>query len=164
MSTTKVTQNMFTGSSVGPWTSYSPVLGTGFGTTTGSSFFWRLITDTGGGLEVEIKGVFKTGTIDSNPGTVKLPNSYTADASRIPLFGNRGIVGEAHCTSATGGNGIWAVQQGQVCIVDSSDYTVLFFANQESTDAASTVTNICVGNTATNNGSKLTVHAVVPVT
>lgn len=70
------------------WQSYTPTIGSGAGTASNVTFFWRQVGDS-----VEVFGTFTTGTIAGSLVSVTLPGSLTIDSSKITLNNNTGNPG-----------------------------------------------------------------------
>jgi len=156
---------IFSGSSViSAWTTYTPTFGAGFGTVTNQSFFYRTIADSNGALDIDIKGFFETGTVSGGAGSISMPGSCTTDTSRTPIVSSRAIVGSSNNSSGSGGDPIFEANKGCVVVVDSSDYSKLFFANNSASDASGGVTNLANGNTFLNTGSQIYINSSISVT
>lgn len=62
------------------WTAYTPTLGTGFGTATNISYFYRRTGD-----EMQVRGTHTNGTVAGSLASVSLPSGASLDSAKISI-------------------------------------------------------------------------------
>lgn len=91
------------------WTSYTPTF-TGFGSPSGIDFSWRRV-----GSEMEVRGIFTSGTGTGVTAYIDIPSGYSIDSTVLPSVGiTNGLqVGHGATDAAsTGGNDISVLYNG----------------------------------------------------
>lgn len=131
------------GSPVTDWQSYIPTL-TGFGTPAATSFWWRR-----NGQNIEIRGVFTSGTSTATEARVSLPSGYTSGGSSL-IPSSLHEVGTGARQNANGFTLPIFVEQ-------SVGYVVFGIAS--GTASGYVKQN---GNSITNSGENVTIFASIP--
>lgn len=85
------------GAAVSEWLTYTPTFGTGFGTVTGTSFYYRRVGDS-----MQITGRWVNGTVTTGQAYFTLPTGYTLDTAKFATTNNNQAFGIA--TRFTGTN------------------------------------------------------------
>lgn len=65
---------------VGDWTSYTPTFGSGWGTNTNVSFFYKQVGDS-----LKVRGTFTSGTLVPGFLSISLPGGYTIDSAKVSV-------------------------------------------------------------------------------
>lgn len=131
------------------WTSYSPTL-TGFGTVTGSSWFYKRV-----GSNILVSGYWANGTVAASLASVSLPSGLSIDTTAFPR-GN---------TTASSGQlaGTWgsnrSSNQGYMITATGTSATVIYF-----TDKFATATIIATnGSQMSQTGDTMAAQFSVPI-
>lgn len=111
-----------------PWTSYTPTIGAGWGSTSNSNFHWKRSGDS-----ILIKGFFTSGTLAASSSTITLPAGVTVSATKFTAAGTMGFVGPL---VQAGGGG-----SAMVTVLTTGDATVLSFGLQAAGNAGLIVQN-----------------------
>lgn len=139
-----------TDSVISDWTDYTPTF-TGFGTPSGVTFSWRRV-----GKEMEVRGIFTSGTPTAVTAYVDLPSGYYIDSSVLPSVGtSNGLqVGNgASAVSSTGGN--------DVSILYNGTTTGVGFSLHDNSGGNPTASQF--GNWFSAAGRFFTIHFKVPI-
>lgn len=130
--------------------SYTPTLGAGFGTTSGSAFFyWRV------GDNLFVHGYWINGTVAGSAATVTLPSGLAIDSAKIGPNNTSANPGAmvGHYTTSTG-------QHGALVTATGTSTSLIYLAHQDGNAGGLTPQN---GNTITSNSVSMTVDFVVPI-
>ncbi len=133
------------------WTSYTPILGAGFGTPTNVSFFHRRV---GGNLEV--KGSFTTGTTAASLGTISLPGTLAIDTTKININNTSANPGQS--VGVFYGQG--AAASGPIVTATGTSTTVVYTGDKASSSTQLTPTN---ANSPIFSSAVLSVNFTLPI-
>lgn len=133
------------------WTSYTPTLGAGFGTTSEVNFFWRRIGDS-----INISANFKVGTVAASASTATLPSGLTINLNKVKsstASSDSTIVGNAGQSNST--------QKINVLINNNTTVDVMGFADNSSGGLGLT---FATANNYVNNNGYFSFYATIPIT
>jgi hypothetical protein len=106
------------------WTSYTPSYGSGLGTCTNSSLFYKRVGDT-----IFIEGTFTNGTQPGGSARLyfSLPSGLTVDNSKLYTSGQNqavGIYGQAQMNS----DGVFVANDAGMLVICNESYSNLYFS------------------------------------
>jgi hypothetical protein len=134
-------QTVAYGPAVSDWTSYTPTLSAGFGTTSNLSAYYRRVGDSLEGIVY-----FSAGTVAASLASVSLPSGVSVDSTKIPVSNNTsnpGSVVGSYGDGTSGGTGL-------IITATATSTSLLYFSPFQATANNLTPANAgsIVGNTA----------------
>jgi hypothetical protein len=134
-----------------PWTSYSPTISAGFGTTSQSGAVWRRIGDS-----VQVNAYWTNGTVAASLASVTLPGSSSVNATKFARANTTAAAGHlvGHWTNAGNNN------NGRLVTATGTDATLIYFGQNFTTGSTAIAAN---GSTVASSSVSTIISFEVPV-